>query len=84
MQFTNISNEKQDTKNEVSQNKPLVKIITLSGTESVTKNMTLYECGDDIIVVDCGVGFPDSEMFGVDVRIFEEAAEAVTDARFGR
>jgi len=69
MQFTNTSNAKQDTKNEVSQSKPQVKIITLSGTESVTKNMTLYECGDDIIVVDCGVGFPDSEMFGVDVVI---------------
>ena len=50
-------------------NTGLLKIITLSGTESVTKNMTVYECGDDIIIVDCGVGFPDSEMLGVDVVI---------------
>ncbi len=49
--------------------KPALRIITLSGTESVTKNMTVYECGEDIIIVDCGVGFPDSEMLGVDVVI---------------
>jgi len=47
--------------------KPALKIITLSGTESVTKNLTVYECGDDIIAVDCGVGFPDAEMRGVDL-----------------
>ncbi len=46
-----------------------LKIITLSGTENVTKNMTIYEYGDDILVVDCGIGFPDSEMLGVDVVI---------------
>ncbi len=49
--------------------KPQLRIITLSGTESVTKNMTVYECGEDIVIVDCGVGFPDSEMLGVDVVI---------------
>ena len=44
--------------------KPELKIITLSGTESVTKNLTVYECGDDIIAVDCGIGFPDADMRG--------------------
>lgn len=44
-----------------------VKVITLSGTESVTKNLTVYECGDDIIAVDCGVGFPDADMRGVEL-----------------
>jgi len=47
--------------------KPVLKIITLSGTESVTKNLTVYECGDDIIAVDCGIGFPDVDMRGVDL-----------------
>src|SRR3989344_7363162 len=47
--------------------KPEVKIISLGGTTGVTKNMTVYECGDTIIAVDCGIGFPDSEMLGVDV-----------------
>ncbi len=47
--------------------KPALKVITLSGTESVTKNLTVYECGDDIIAVDCGVGFPDADMRGVEL-----------------
>ena len=52
-----------------SQAKPPLRIITLSGTESVTKNLTVYEYGDDIIIVDCGVGIPDSDMLGVNVVI---------------
>lgn len=48
---------------------PKLKITTLSGTESVTKNLTVYEYGDDIILVDCGVGFPDTDQFGVNVVI---------------
>ncbi len=47
--------------------KATVKVITIGGTSAVTKNMTVYESGDDMIVVDCGIGFPDSEMLGVDV-----------------
>lgn len=47
----------------------MLKLINLSGTESVTKNLTVYEYENDIIVVDCGVGFPDSEMLGVDMVI---------------
>ena len=31
--------------------------------------MTVYECGDDMFIVDCGLAFPDDEMFGVDVVI---------------
>jgi len=47
----------------------MLKIMNLSGTEAVTKNLTVYEYGEDIIVLDCGVGFPDSEMLGVDMVI---------------
>lgn len=46
-----------------------LKVITLSGTTGVTKNMTLYEYGDTLIAVDCGIGFPDDTMPGVDVVI---------------
>src|SRR3989339_347959 len=46
-----------------------LKIITLSGTETVTKNMTLYEYNDTIIAIDCGVDFPDNDMLGVNVVI---------------
>lgn len=31
--------------------------------------MTLYECGNDILIVDCGISFPDDEMLGVDLVI---------------
>ena len=57
------------TQEEKGAAKNKLKIITLSGTESVTKNLTVYEYGDDIILVDCGVGFPDSDLYGVDVVI---------------
>lgn len=47
-----------------------VKIIMIGGTEKVNKNMTVYEYGDEIIVVDCGIGFPDIfDMPGVDTLI---------------
>ncbi len=44
-----------------------VKIIPLGGLGEIGKNMTVYECGNDIFVVDCGVAFPDDEMLGVDI-----------------
>lgn len=46
-----------------------LKFIAVSGTTSVTQNLYVYEYGDDMIVVDCGVGFPDLEMPGVDLVI---------------
>ncbi len=46
-----------------------MKFIALSGTTGVTENLYVYEYGNDMIVVDCGVGFPESEMFGVDLVI---------------
>jgi ribonuclease J len=46
-----------------------LKFIALSGTTGVTENLYVYEYGEDMIVVDCGVGFPESEMFGVDLVI---------------
>ncbi len=49
--------------------KPSLKFIALSGTTGVTENLYVYEYGNDMIVVDCGVGFPESEMFGVDLVI---------------
>ena len=46
-----------------------LKIIPLGGLNEVGKNLTVYEYGNDILVVDCGLGFPDGEMYGVDVVI---------------
>jgi len=46
-----------------------LRIIPLGGLNEIGKNMTAYEYGNDIIVVDAGVAFPDDEMFGVDLVI---------------
>ncbi len=46
-----------------------LKIIPLGGLGEIGKNLTVYEYGQDIVVVDCGLGFPDEELYGVDVVI---------------
>jgi ribonuclease J len=46
-----------------------LKIIPLGGLGEIGKNMTAYEYGNDIIIVDCGMGFPDEDMYGIDVVI---------------
>lgn len=44
-----------------------LKIIPLGGLGEVGKNMTVFEFGSDIILVDCGMGFPDEDMYGVEL-----------------
>ena len=44
-----------------------LKIIPLGGLGEIGKNMTVLEYGNDSIVVDCGMGFPDEDMYGIDV-----------------
>lgn len=46
-----------------------LRLIPLGGVGDVTKNMYVYEFGNDIIIVDCGVGFPDEGMPGIDLII---------------
>ncbi len=46
-----------------------VKIIPLGGLEQIGMNITAIEYGDDIIVIDCGLAFPDEDMLGVDLVI---------------
>ena len=46
-----------------------LKIIPLGGLNEIGKNITVLEYGKDMIVVDCGVGFPDEDMYGVDLVI---------------
>lgn len=49
--------------------KEKLRFIALSGTVGVTENLYIYEHGDDMVILDCGVGFPDIEMYGVDLVI---------------
>ena len=46
-----------------------VKIIPLGGLEQIGMNMTAFEFGDNIIVVDCGLSFPSDDMLGIDLVI---------------
>ena len=46
-----------------------LKVMCLGGLQEIGKNMTVLEYGNDIIVIDCGMGFPDEDMPGVDLVI---------------
>ncbi len=46
-----------------------LKIIPLGGLDEIGKNCTVLEYGKDMIVVDCGLGFPDEDMYGIDLVI---------------
>ena len=50
-------------------NKSSIKVIPLGGLGEIGKNITAIEFEDEIIIIDCGMTFPDSEMYGVDVVI---------------
>ena len=59
--------------NKNSRNTEKVKIIPLGGLGEIGRNMTVIEYGDEIIVVDAGLGFPDESMLGVDLVIPDTA-----------
>jgi ribonuclease J len=44
----------------------LLRILPLGGIGEIGKNMTVFEYGDEIVIIDCGLMFPEEEMFGVD------------------
>lgn len=46
-----------------------VKVIPLGGLGTIGKNITVIEYKNDIVVIDCGMGFPDEQMYGVDLII---------------
>jgi ribonuclease J len=48
---------------------PYVRVIPLGGCGEIGRNMTIVETNDDLVAVDCGLMFPDDEMYGVDLVI---------------
>jgi ribonuclease J len=46
-----------------------IKIIPLGGLNEIGKNMTVFECSNDMFILDCGLAFPDADMPGVDIVI---------------
>ena len=58
----------KNTKN-TKERGPKLRIISLGGLAEIGKNMTVFEYGDDMVVIDAGMGFPDDEMLGVDLVI---------------
>ena len=49
--------------------KPKLKVISLGGLQEIGKNMTVLEYDNDIIIVDCGLAFPEDDMLGIDLVI---------------
>ena len=61
---TALSSKKGSSKHKKSQE--TLRIIPLGGLDAIGKNMTAFECGDDMILIDAGFMFPDDEHVGVD------------------
>ncbi|MBQ6088831.1 MAG: ribonuclease J [Firmicutes bacterium] len=57
------------TKSKNNHMKPSLKVIPIGGLNEIGKNMTLLEYDDEIMIIDCGMSFPDDEMLGIDVVI---------------
>lgn len=67
--YTRKPSQNQKGKRRTKKNNTPINITFLGGLNEVGKNMTLYECQGDMILVDCGLAFPDPDMLGVDLVI---------------
>ena len=59
-----------------------LKIIPLGGLGEIGKNLTVYEYGKDMFLVDCGMGFPDQDLYGVDLVIPDISYLKANNSRF--
>lgn len=62
-------NIKQNSKNPNKENMPSIKVMFLGGLNEIGKNITLFECENNMFLLDCGMAFPDGDMLGVDLVI---------------
>lgn len=63
------STQKKQSSKKNNKNALPLRVIPLGGLNEIGKNITLYEYGNDIILVDCGMAFPDDDLPGVDIVI---------------
>ncbi|MBQ8928598.1 MAG: ribonuclease J [Oscillospiraceae bacterium] len=63
------SHQNQNQKGRSGSRRTPVRIIPLGGLGEIGKNMTVFECSNDMFILDCGLAFPDAEMPGVDIVI---------------
>lgn len=66
---TNRRFQRERSKKTNSKNLKSMKVVFLGGLNQIGKNITAFECDNEIIIVDCGMSFPDGEMLGVDLVI---------------
>ena len=64
-----IEKSENENINKFAFKKDTLKIIPLGGIQEIGKNMTVFEYGNEIIIVDCGLAFPEDEMLGIDLVI---------------
>ena len=69
--FLPIVNSKGKTRSKKKKEnvKPPVRVAFLGGLNEIGKNLTVFECQNDIVIIDCGMAFPDGDMLGVDLVI---------------
>ena len=59
----------EQTAEKIEKTEKKLRVMCLGGLGTIGENLTVLEYGEDIIVVDCGMGFPDDDMFGVELVI---------------
>lgn len=67
--YKNTNNQKRNSDEFIEKTKPAVRVAFLGGLNEIGKNMTLFECEGDMVLLDCGMAFPDGDMLGVDLVI---------------
>lgn len=64
-----LASAKKASKDKEPVSKTPIRIIPLGGLNGIGKNITAFECANDIFIVDCGLAFPDEDMLGIDIVI---------------